>query len=101
MVSIKEVIALFLFIAAFTPARADDHNPELEARMDLLSAEVRRLAKQNLEQEKIYLELQAKNSELEKMLSDKMRATATSMFDCHLTDSWSMDGPIVFNGCEG
>lgn len=44
------------------------------------------------------LELEVKNSKLETKVS-KLESGTSLAFDCYLTEDWSTDGIITFNGC--
>ena len=82
-------VELVITIVCFTKMVASDEicHSELESRVDVLSAEIRRLAKEH--------------SELEKKTVQPSWNWPSTMFDCFLTDDWSTNGPVTFNGCSG
>ena len=129
MVYTKEVVALVWLVAAFAAACADDYNPGLEAKDDMLSAQMRQLEKQNsdiakqnselgkqnsklgkqnseleMQISELAIQLKKKDYELERMITNmqtKADSGTSLMFDCYLTSDWEELGPIRFSGCEG
>ena len=82
-------VELVITIVCFSKMVASDKSchSDLESRVDVLSAEIRRLAKEH--------------SELEKKTVQPLWNWPSTMFDCFLTDDWSTNGPVTFNGCSG
>ena len=122
MVCTKEVIALVWLVAIFAPASADDYNPGLEEKVDMLGAQMRKLERQNsdiakqnselgkhnseleLQISELAIQLKKKNSEMERMITNmqtKADCSTSLMFDCYLTSTWDEQGPIRFSGCAG
>ena len=107
------------FTAVLSSAHASDgHNLGLEAKFDMLSAQIRHLENQNdelamqnsdmgkqiSELAKQNLELKEKDSNMEREIANmqtKAGSSTSLMFDCYLTENWSEAGPIRFNGCTG
>ena len=106
------------FLAIITAAHAEAYNSGLEAKIDILSAQMRQLekqnhdiaeknselAKQNNELAIQNLQLKKKDSDLERKITNMQTMVDSStdgIFDCYLTSNWEEAGPIVFSGCEG
>ena len=89
----------FVFVL-LVPYRMCSTNCGLEDKLELLINRVEQLEEKNLE-------LQLDNSQLKMRVSKKERQANESspnsynIFDCHLTENWSTEGIIVFNGCSG
>ena len=81
-----ELAIAFVFLTKVVMSDNSCHS-ELESRVDVLSAEFRRLANEH--------------HELEKKTVQPFWNWPSTMFDCYLTDDWSTNGPIIFNGCSG
>ena len=93
-----------IFLVCLSLANAEIDNTGLKAMMDELSDRIAQLEKQNSQQQRMNLELVAKNSELETLLSkmsSKLDSGTSLAFDCHLTGDYATNGPIKFSGCAG
>ena len=78
-------------------ASAESFGLDLEAKVDLLSSKIAKLEEDNLQ-------LRKRDSELEMKVSEMQAGHDSSnnlAFDCFLTENWSTDGIITFNGCDG
>ena len=82
-------------------------NGELfEEKLELLSDKIERLEEKNVELELSNSQLKMKVSQMDREVQSNLKAnesspTSYNIFDCHLTESWSTDGVIKFNGCTG
>ena len=75
----------------------------LEEKLELLNKRIDQLEEKNTDLELRNSRLEMKLSQME-VLNTKANAsspTSYNIFDCHLTENWSTDGIIRFNGCSG
>ena len=67
---------------------AESSSSDLDAKVELLSSKIERMEEENLE--------------LRKRVADLGRESSSNeAFDCYLTESWSSNGTITFQGCSG
>ena len=75
----------------------------LEEKLDLLTKRIDQLEEKNtdLELRNSRLEMKLSQMEIFKVKANASSPTSYNIFDCHLTENWSTDGIIRFNGCSG
>ena len=101
------------FICVLLAPYARSHNCGLEEKLELLFERVEQLENKGMELEEKNSALQLRNSQLEMKVSqmehlqhsslkaNESSQTSYNIFDCYLTENWSSEGIIKFNGCSG